>query len=140
MKVYSLLGNFIDADVIANYLIPSYPDHILLGFFSVSIFLYFNSLFTVHFIIITILIFIFRALFLLHGIANNTLTAYLTWQTVWRTVVCWMMLLYLTRFVLNTNVCLNFSPSLRCTSMASSKLLIFRCISFSILITLFFYW
>jgi len=36
MKIYHLIGNFIDADQKNNYLIPSYSDHLLLGFFSVS--------------------------------------------------------------------------------------------------------
>ena len=44
MKVYHLIGNFIAADRDNNYLIPSYSDHLLLGFFNVS-----NSIFEFNF-------------------------------------------------------------------------------------------
>ena len=52
MKVYHLIGNFIAADRHNNYLIPSYSDHLLLGFFNVSNILSFYDIYAIFYLLI----------------------------------------------------------------------------------------
>ena len=90
MKTYSLLGNFIDAEPNLCYLIPSYTDHILLGFFSVSIFIRSNShmlfLYILHQFNINC-----REIPVLFGIETRMLTALACSLTPWRIRRCFQM-------------------------------------------------
>ena len=120
MKTYSLLGNFIDAEPHLCYLIPSYTDHLLLGFFSVSIlsFLLFYSFVNFWYYFI----FIFRVILASSGIAPRTLTALVSLPTQWRTNKCFHLVLSWIAYALSTSVCQNTLPSLNFTLMATTEM------------------